>query len=151
GVTFIEVESNGWDTHQDNFDRVKSLAGTVDPAMATLIGDLNERGLLKKTLIVWMGEFGRTPKINSRGDKPGRDHYPRAFHLALAGGGIKGGQVVGSTTDDGTSVSNRPVSVNDLFCSIYKVLGINPRKENMSTLGRPIKLVDGGQPVKELF
>lgn len=150
GVTFVEVESNGWDTHEDNFDRVKSLAGTVDPGMAALIGDLKERGLLEKTLIVWMGEFGRTPKINNRA-KPGRDHYPRAFNVALAGGGIKGGQAIGSTSDDGASVANRAVSVNDLFCSIYKALGINARKENMSTLGRPIKLVDGGQPIKELF
>ena len=129
-------------------DRVKSLAGTVDPAMAALIGDLKERGLLEKTLIVWMGEFGRTPRINPN---TGRDHYPRAFSVLLAGGGIKGGQVIGSTSDDGTSVANRPVTVNDLFCSFYKVLAINPRKENMSTLGRPIKIVDGGQAVNELF
>jgi uncharacterized protein (DUF1501 family) len=148
GVTFVEVASNGWDTHQDNFTRVKTLSESVDPAFAALVGDLKERGMLPKTLVIWMGEFGRTPKINPR---TGRDHYPRAFNVALAGGGVKGGQVVGATSTDGTTVSERPVSVPDLFCSFYHALKINPRKENMTTLGRPIKLIDGGQPVQELF
>jgi uncharacterized protein (DUF1501 family) len=151
GVTFVEVDSNGWDTHQDNFDRVKALSETVDPAFAALVTDLKERGRLDKTLVIWMGEFGRTPKINARGDKPGRDHYPRAFSLALAGGGIRGGQVIGSTTADGTSVKDRPVGVADLFCTFCQALKINPRKENLSGLGRPIKIVNGGKPVKDLF
>ncbi|HEV3083894.1 MAG TPA: DUF1501 domain-containing protein [Gemmataceae bacterium] len=151
GVTFVEIESNGWDTHQDNFDRVKTLAGQVDPAFASLVRDLKERGMLDRTLVIWMGEFGRTPKINSRGDKPGRDHFPRAFNVALAGAGIKGGQVIGGTSSDGTDVKSRPVTVPDLFCSFYQALKINPRKENMSTLGRPIKLMDKGEAVKELF
>jgi len=112
------------------------------------VGDLKERGMLDRTLVIWMGEFGRTPKVNPR---TGRDHYPRAFNVALAGAGIHGGQVIGSTTPDGTDVKARPVSVPDLFCSFYQALKINPRKENMSTLGRPIKLMDKGQAVKELF
>jgi hypothetical protein len=148
GVTFVEVASNGWDTHDDNFNRVKSLSDTVDPAFAALVGDLKERGMLDKTLVIWMGEFGRTPKINPR---TGRDHFPQAFNVALAGAGVKGGQVIGSTSGDGMKVTNRPVSVPDLFCSFYQALKINSRKENMSTLGRPIKIVDGGKPVKELF
>jgi hypothetical protein len=148
GVTFVEVESNGWDTHQDNFTRVKSLAEGVDPGLAALVGDLKERGMLDRTLVVWMGEFGRTPRINPN---TGRDHYPRAFNVALAGGGIKGGQVVGKTSDDGTDVKERPVTVPDLFCTFCQALKINPRKENIGTLGRPIKLVDGGTAVKELF
>jgi hypothetical protein len=148
GVTFVEVASNGWDTHLDNFNRVKSLSESVDPAFAALVADLQERGMLEQTLVIWMGEFGRTPRINPR---TGRDHYPRAFSVALAGGGIKGGQVIGATSADGTSVTDRPVSVPDLFCSFYRALQINPRKENMSTLGRPIKLIDGGQAVQELF
>src|SRR5438128_2207146 len=145
GVTFVEVESNGWDTHDDNFNRVKSLSESVDPAVAALIGDLKERGMLDKTLVVWMGEFGRTPKINPR---TGRDHYPRAFNMALAGAGIKGGQVIGATSDDGSDVKERPVGVADLFCTFCEALKINPRKENMSGIGRPFKIVDGGQPVK---
>ncbi len=148
GVTFVEVDLNGWDTHDDNFNRVKKLSETTDPAWATLISDLKERGMLDRTLVIWMGEFGRTPKINPR---TGRDHYPRAFNVALAGGGIKGGQVIGSTSPDGADVKDRPVTVPDLFCSFYKSLKINPRKENMSSLGRPIKLMDKGETVKELF
>jgi hypothetical protein len=148
GVTFVEVESNGWDTHQDNFTRVKSLSEQVDPAFAALVSDLKERGMLDKTLVVWMGEFGRTPRINPN---TGRDHFPRAFSVALAGGGLRGGRVIGSTSKDGTDVAQRPVSVPDLFCSFCHALKINPRKEQMSNLGRPMKIVDGGEVVKELF
>ncbi len=148
GVTFVEVESNGWDTHLDNFNRTKTLAGTVDPGFAALVADLRERGRLDRTLVIWMGEFGRTPRINPR---TGRDHYPRAFTVALAGGGIKGGRVVGKTNAEGTSVEDRPAMVADLFCTFCQSLGINPRKENLAGLGRPIKIVDGGSPVKELF
>jgi hypothetical protein len=148
GVTFVEVELNGWDTHQDNFERVKKLSESADPAFAALVADLKERGMLEKTLVIWMGEFGRTPKINPR---TGRDHFPQAFNVALAGGGIKGGQVIGVTSPDAMSVKERPVSVPDLFCSFYQALKINPRKENMSTLGRPIKIIDSGKPVQELF
>ena len=148
GVTFVEVASNGWDTHDDNFNRVKKLGESVDPGWAALIADLKERGMLERTLVIWMGEFGRTPKINPR---TGRDHYPRAFNVALAGAGIKGGRVIGSTSPDGADVKDRPVTVPDLFCSFYQALKINPRKENMSGLGRPIKLMDKGTVVKELF
>jgi hypothetical protein len=148
GVTFVEVEAPGWDTHEDNFKRVKSLSESVDPAFATLVSDLKDRGMLERTLVIWMGEFGRTPKVNPRA---GRDHYPQAFTAALAGAGIKGGQAIGSTTPDGTLVKNRPISVPDLFCSFYRALKINPHKENISTLGRPIKLIEGGKMVKELF
>jgi hypothetical protein len=148
GVTFVEVESNGWDTHLDNFNRVKSLSDTVDPAFAALVTDLKERGMLDRTLVIWMGEFGRTPRINPR---TGRDHYPRAFNLALAGARIKGGQALGATSADGLDVKDRPVTVSDLFCTFCQALAINPRKENMSGVGRPIKIVDGGQPVQELF
>jgi hypothetical protein len=148
GVTFVEVESNGWDTHDDNFNRTTKLSGAVDPAFAALVGDLKERGMLARTLVIWMGEFGRTPRINP---KTGRDHFPRAFSVALAGGGIRGGQVVGSTRPDGTEVASRAVSVPDLFCTFYQALKINPRKENHSPQGRPIKLMDKGAAVKELF
>jgi uncharacterized protein (DUF1501 family) len=148
GVTFVEVAMNGWDTHDNNFERTTTLAGQVDPAMGTLIADLKQRGMLDRTLVVWMGEFGRTPRINAR---TGRDHFPRAFNVALAGGGVKGGQVIGSSGDDGTEVADRPVSVADLFCSVCESLKVDPRTENISPLGRPLKIVDGGEVVKELF
>src|SRR5204863_4524574 len=90
GVTFVEVTLGGWDTHQNNFERVRQLSGQVDPAMSQLIIDLRERGLLDSTLVIWMGEFGRTPRINTRGPVPGRDHYPRAWSSVMVGGGIRG-------------------------------------------------------------
>jgi uncharacterized protein (DUF1501 family) len=148
GVTFVEVVSGGWDTHQDNFERHRDLTGQIDRPMARLISELKERGLLDNTLVIWMGEFGRTPRVNARG---GRDHYPKAFNVALAGGGIRGGQVIGATNASGTQVSDQPVEVNDLFRSVYHALAIDPDEENMSLVGRPIKLVDGGTVVQELF
>lgn len=148
GVTFVEVSHGNWDTHDDNFNKTAKLAAEVDQGMSALITDLKARGMLEKTLVIWMGEFGRTPTINPR---TGRDHYPRAFNVMLGGGGIKGGQVIGSTSDDGRDVKERPVNVTDLFCSFYQALKINPKKENMSGVGRPIKIVDGGTSVKELF
>ncbi len=148
GVSFVEVELNGWDTHDNNFVRVGALCKQMDQPFAALLKDLGSRGLLDSTLVVWMGEFGRTPRINPRG---GRDHFPRAFSAALAGGGIRGGQVLGSTEAGGDAVKDRPVSELDLFRTIYQSLGINAKKENMSSIGRPIKIVDGGEPVTELF
>jgi hypothetical protein len=148
GVTFVEVELNGWDTHLNNFDATKRLTAQTDPAFAALVRDLRERGRLEKTLVIWMGEFGRTPRINPNN---GRDHYPRAFSLALAGAGIRGGQVVGATSEGGNDVKDRPVAVPDLFCTFCRCLGVDPRKENLSPQGRPIKIVDGGEPIRELF
>jgi hypothetical protein len=148
GVTFVEVVAGGWDTHQDNFNRVRDRNTEIDKPMAQLITDLRERGMLDKTLVIWMGEFGRTPRINP---SAGRDHFPRAFNVALAGGGIKGGQVIGKTDAGGESVTDRPVTVSDLFRTVYTTLGIDADHENMSRIGRPIKLVDGGQVVKELL
>ena len=104
--------------------------------------------MLEKTLVVWTGEFGRTPRINSRA---GRDHYPRAFNMTLAGGGVKGGQVIGQTDAGGESVKDRPVGISDLFQTICHSLHIDAQKENMSSIGRPIKIVDGGEVVKEVF
>ncbi|QEH32546.1 hypothetical protein OJF2_10230 [Aquisphaera giovannonii] len=148
GVTFVEVRSNGWDTHQEVNDRVGKLAGQVDPAFATLIRDLKEHGMLGRTLVVWMGEFGRTPKINANA---GRDHFPRVFNVALAGGGVRGGQVIGASNADGTDVKDRPVSVPDLMASLCHGLGVNAQKEVDTPIGRPIKVVDGGKAVAELF
>lgn len=148
GVTCVEVESPGWDTHDDNFNRVRTLAGQVDPAFAALVADLKERGLLDSTLVIWLGEFGRTPRINA---KVGRDHHPLSFNVALAGGGIQGGRVIGATDAGGNEVKDRPVTVPDLFCTFCQALGIDARKERISPLGRPLKVVEGGEAVAELF
>lgn len=148
GVTFVEVGLGNWDTHNDNFARARGLCQELDQPFAALIEDLKSRGMLDQTLIVWMGEFGRTPRINARG---GRDHYPRAFSAALAGGGVRGGRVIGGTDPGGVEVAQRAVSAQDLFRTIYKSLGIDADRENMSPIGRPIKIVDGGQAIDELF
>jgi hypothetical protein len=148
GVTFVEVSLGNWDTHQDNFTATKNLCGRLDQPFAALISDLKDQGMLDDTLVLWMGEFGRTPRINPRS---GRDHYPRAFNMVLAGGGVKGGQVIGKTDRGGESVTDRPVSVNDMLRTVCFGLGIDADKENMSNIGRPIRIVDGGSPVEEVF
>ena len=144
GVPFIEVSLGGdnrigWDTHANNFETVRDLSQVLDAGWATLMGDLKERGLLESTLIVWMGEFGRTPTIN--GDK-GRDHFPGAWTAVLGGGGIAGGQVIGKTSAGGETIEHRPVSVPDLLATVCLALGIDPTKSNQSNIGRPISLVD---------
>jgi uncharacterized protein (DUF1501 family) len=152
GVSFVEVSLGGWDTHQDNFDRVKRLSQQVDPAMSSLVRDLKERGLLEDTLIIWMGEFGRTPRINTRGAKPGRDHYPRAWTSLLMGGGIKSGQVIGKTDREGASVVDRRISTIDFLATVCAILGINCNKQNHTPSNRPIRIVDkGSNPIKELL
>jgi hypothetical protein len=149
GVPFVEVTLGGWDTHDNNFESVKTLCQALDPAWAALMADLKQRGLLDSTLVVWMGEFGRTPTINPR---QGRDHYPRAWSVALGGGGIKGGAVVGRTSKDGLAVEDRPVSVPDLLATICLALGIDPSKQNMSNVGRPIRIVDqSARPLGEIL
>jgi uncharacterized protein (DUF1501 family) len=148
GVSFVEVTLDGWDTHANNFEAVKTLSGTLDPAFATLIGDLKERGMLANTLVVWMGEFGRTPLINPMG---GRDHFPNAWSTVLAGAGVKGGQAVGRTDAGGQSVTERPVSVADFLATVVTAVGVDPTSENKTWDGRPIQLVKGGKVVEELI
>jgi hypothetical protein len=148
GVSFVEVTLGNWDTHGNNFDQVKTLCGILDPAWAALMTDLKERGLLDTTTVVWMGEFGRTPRINQQ---RGRDHYPNAWSAVLAGGGVKGGQAVGKTSADGTTVEERPVGGSDFLATVCKVVGTDPEKTNMSNVGRPIPLADrGAEAVKEV-
>jgi arylsulfatase A-like enzyme len=148
GVTFVEVRSNGWDMHRGLKETMARNSSQVDTGMATLIHDLKQRNLLDTTLVVWMGEFGRTPKVNPNA---GRDHYPRAFNVAVAGGGIKGGQVIGATSKDGTEVVESPASIQDLLRTFCDTLKINASKENISPQGRPLKIVDGGKPIKGLL
>ena len=146
GVPFVEVGLGGWDTHQDVFERVKNNSGQVDQAMSALITDLQERGLLESTLVVWMGEFGRTPNINNRGPKPGRDHYPRAWSLAMFGGGIKGGRVIGRTDKEGAAVEDGKTSAQDFLATVCEVLGIDHTKKNETATGRPISIVEKPKP-----
>ncbi len=153
GVPFVEVSLGGvnsggmgWDTHVGNFETVKRLSTVLDAGWATLLRDLSERGLLDSTLVVWMGEFGRTPKINGT---TGRDHYPLAWSAVLGGGGIQGSQVVGKTSDDGTTVTERPIVVPELLATVCKALAIDPHKTNPSNVGRPIHLIDyDAQPIE---
>jgi uncharacterized protein (DUF1501 family) len=150
GVPFIEVLLSGWDTHASS--ELKSLsiqAAETDRAMAALTVDLKARGLLDSTLIVWTGEFGRTPKL---GPKGGRDHYAQAFSTVLLGGGIKGGQIIGRTDKLGATVEDRRVSPADFFATIYKILGIDPNKEHQASGGRPIRIAkEGASPINELM
>jgi uncharacterized protein (DUF1501 family) len=148
GVTFVEVQSSGWDTHGNELATLTKLIPPVDRGLAALLADLKDRGLLERTLVIWMGEFGRMPRINLTA---GREHYPQAFNVALAGLGVQGGQAIGSTDKLGIDVVERPVTVPDLFCTFYKALGIQPRKENQSNVGRPLKIVETGQAVSEVF
>jgi uncharacterized protein DUF1501 len=147
GVQCVEVQLGGWDTHQNNFPQVMKLSETLDTAMAQLLKDLRSRGLLKDTVVLCLGEFGRTPRINANG---GRDHFPGTWSAVLAGGGIKGGQVIGATTDDGMQVKDNPVTVPDLFFTLSKQFGIDPTQVNFAG-PRPIHLVDKvGKPVSGL-
>ena len=152
GVPFVEVALGGWDTHQDNFTKVKALSEQVDAGMSALINDLQKRGLLDQTLIIWMGDFGRTPKINTKGPKPGRDHYPKAWSLAMFGGGMQGGQVIGRTDKQGATVEDRPVSAIDFMATVCTMLGIDHNRQIDTPSGRPIRIVDkGSNPITQLI
>src|SRR5262245_22994280 len=152
GVPFVEVNLGGWDTHQDNFDRVKNLSGQIDKPIAALVKDLKDRGLFDSTLIVWMGEFGRTPNINARGAKPGRDHYPKAWSLLMLGGGVKGGTVYGKTDKEGATVEEGKTDAKDFLATVCTVMGIDYTKENETPTRRPVRIVDKpGKPVKEVI
>jgi uncharacterized protein (DUF1501 family) len=153
-VTAAGYHSNSWDTHSDNDKGHRDrLAPPLDRTLTALIDDLDDRGLLDTTLVIAMGEFGRTPAINPN---LGRDHWPNCWSLALSGGGIKTGQVVGSSDEKGYNVSDRVVSMGDLYATIYKALGIDWRKEYMSPIGRPVKIANSledrtGEPIHELL
>lgn len=158
GVPFVTVHNPGWDTHNDLVLRLKEgYAGAVvgvglipmfDRAFAALVGDLQERGLLDQTLVIAMGEFGRTPKINTA---RGRDHWPRVFSLALAGGGIRGGQVYGSSDRVGESPADKPMTPADLAATVYTLLGVNPAHELQTADGRPVRINSGGNVIRELM
>ena len=154
GVPFVEVSLGtlggntlGWDTHVNNFQAVKNLSGELDAGWATLMRELKERDLLDSTTILWMGEFGRTPAINAQA---GRDHFPAAWTCVLAGGGIRGGQAYGRTSEDGTEVEEGKADVGQVLATLCKALGVDPGHQNISEMGRPIAIT-AGQPIGELL
>ncbi len=156
GVPFVTVTDAGWDTHDDIYNRLKEgfTGGTVgkvpvlDQGLAALIEDLAQRGLLEETLVLVMGEFGRTPKINTAG---GRDHWPRVFSVALAGACVPGGAVIGRSDSLGESPADRPVTPADLASTIFTILGIDPQREFTTADGRPVRVNSGGEPIGELL
>lgn len=147
GVRLVEVTLDGWDTHVDNFGRTQKLMGALDPAMSALVGDLQKRHLLDKTLVIWMGDFGRTPRING---SDGRDHHPGAWTAVLAGGGVRGGVAHGQTDATGDTVAAGKIAVPDLFATVAKQLGLDPDKSFDTPSGRPISISDGGRALSEI-
>ncbi len=147
-VRFVEVTLGGWDTHTNNFERVGENAEILDQALGTLVADLERRGMLEETMVVLATEFGRTPQINGN---DGRDHSPAAFSCALAGGGIRGGQVYGETDTIGKKVADRKVEVPDFNATIGYALGMPLEKTVYSPSGRPFRIADKGTPIMELF
>ena len=148
GVRFVELSFSGWDTHNDNFNQVQEMSTRLDAALAGLIQDLFQRGLLEKTLVACFGEFGRTPKIN--GDT-GRDHHSEAFSAVLAGGGLKHGLVVGESDAEGEKVKSRPVTIPEFHATFFSALGLDPLKAHNTPDGRLVRLTDNGKPVMELL
>jgi hypothetical protein len=148
GVRFVEIQYGSWDTHSDNFGGHKRLMTDIDTPYAALLEDLSRTGMLQDTMVLLMTEFGRTPKINVG---QGRDHWSRNWCACLAGGGIAGGRAIGRTNDLGTDIEARPVSVPDLFATLYQAFGVDPEKKYLTPGARPLKILDGGEAVKELF
>jgi len=154
GARFITVVDTGWDTHQqiarelpDSRFPGSGKLPNLDRAYSGLLTDLRNRGLLESTLVVLLGEFGRTPKLNALG---GRDHWPRAGFVCLAGGGVKGGQVIGATNAFGEVPAERPISPPDLAFTILRLLGVDPTKELITPIGRPVKILAEGSFISEL-
>ncbi len=148
GVPFVEVSLGGWDNHQGIFPTLRDKLPEMDQAMGALVEDLDERGLLQDTVIIWMGEFSRTPNINGGA---GRDHWARSWSTVVGGGGINGGIAVGKTSADGTTVETEPYSSEDLMASVCHALGISLETTFTSRDGRPMKIANSGRLIKDLF
>lgn len=152
GVRLVSVQLGGWDTHQDNFTRLKSNnLPKLDAGLSGLLNGLEQRGLLGTTAVYVTGEFGRTPKINQRSAEGGRDHYPRCMFMLMAGGAVQGGQVIGESDEKAAGPRNEGITPDDVAASFYYNLGIDPTTEFNSMTGRPITLVRDGNVIKELF
>lgn len=149
GVPFIEVGNGGWDNHAGIHNTLsQTKLPELDKAMSALVEDLAQRGLLQDTVVMWMGEFGRTPRINGNA---GRDHWARSWSVVVGGGGIQGGQAVGETDADGTSVVTEPYTSQDMMASVCHALGISLETTFTSLSGRPMKIANSGKVIKELF
>jgi uncharacterized protein (DUF1501 family) len=161
GVSFVTVNNRGWDTHNDVYTRLLEgytgavaqgkrpvgLIPALDMALSALVHDLEDRGLLESTMIVVMGEFGRTPKLNTAN---GRDHWPRVFSVLMAGGGVRGGQVVGTSDSVGEGPKDRPVTPSDLARTMYTLFGIDPKTEMHTVDGRPVQVNADGKVIAEI-
>ncbi len=152
GVRFVTITLGGWDTHQDNFTRLKERnLPPLDEGLSGLLTGLEQKGLLDSTAVYVTGEFGRTPKINTRTAEGGRDHYPRCMFMLLAGGGVRGGQVIGESDDKATGPKNDGFSPDDVAASYYHSLGIDHTHEYHTNTGRPIMVVRDGTVIRQLF
>jgi hypothetical protein len=150
GVSAVEVSLGGWDTHGQNFQALSTRQlPPLDQGMGTLVKELVERGMWQNTVVMWMGEFGRTPRINQNA---GRDHWARCWSIVVGGGAFRGGQAYGSTDDDGLSVAQNPVTIGDVFASVYRALGIDPSTAVRDPIGRPFPIAGlTGRPINGLF
>lgn len=152
GVRLVTVQLGGWDTHQDNWTKLKdNNLPKLDAGLSGLLTGLEQRGLLESTAVYVTGEFGRTPKINTRSAEGGRDHYPRCMFMLMAGGGVRGGQVIGESDDTASGPRNEGISPDDVVASFYHNLGIDPTLEYATSTGRPITLVRDGSIIDQLF
>ena len=152
GVRMVSLQLGGWDTHQDNFTKLKTNnLPKLDAGLSGLLIGLEQRGLLDSTAVFVTGEFGRTPKINDRSAEGGRDHYPRCMFMLMAGGAVRGGQVIGESDDTAAAPRHEGISPDDVAASFYYNLGIDPMMEFDSSTGRPITLVRDGQIIDQLF
>jgi uncharacterized protein (DUF1501 family) len=148
GTRFVEVGHENWDHHSDLLNGHRQALGELDPALASLLEDLAASGLLGETLVLCLGEFGRTPEINALG---GRDHHAAVFSALVAGAGVRGAQVVGASDEGGREVRDRPITVPDLLATVLHLVGIDPGKTEWTAEGRPFRLIEGGQVVSELL
>ncbi len=152
GVRFVSLSLGGWDTHRDNFTKLSTeQLPKLDAGLSALYTGLEQRGLLESTSVMATGEFGRTPKINTRTAEGGRDHYPRCMFMLMAGGGIRGGQVIGESDATAAGPKNEAIKPDDVAASFYHSLGIDPNREYHTDTGRPITLVRDGQVIPQLF
>jgi Protein of unknown function (DUF1501) len=149
GCRFVTIENGHWDTHRENTKSLRDLlVPALDRALSALVADLDERGMLDSTLVVLTTEFGRTPRINTMA---GRDHWPNAFSMVMAGGGTRGGVAIGATDKIGAAVKDRPITPPDMAATILHALGIDHETTLRTPLDRPVELVNGGKPITELF